>query len=89
MTTLQQQIPPEAISRVSAYDWMGSQVFLPLGLLAVGPIQEAICASTTLWASAAWAVLSTTLLLAVRSLRDLKARDEGIEKAAQDIHPVP
>jgi hypothetical protein len=89
MTTLQQQIPPEAISRVSAYDWMGSQVFLPLGLLAVGPIQEAIGASTTLWASAAWAVLSTTLLLAVRSLRDLKARDEGIEKAAQDIHPVP
>jgi hypothetical protein len=72
VTTLQQQVPPEAISRVSAYDWMGSQLFLPLGLLAVGPIQEAIGASSTMWISAGWAVFSTALVLSVRSVREVK-----------------
>src|SRR6266511_1328579 len=72
MTTLQQQVAPEAISRVSAYDWMGSQVFLPLGLLAVGPVQTAIGVSTTMWISAGWAVLSTALALSVRSVREVK-----------------
>ena len=37
-TTLQERIPPESISRVSAYDWMGSLALLPLGYLAAGPL---------------------------------------------------
>jgi len=71
ITTLQRHVPPEAISRVSAYDWMGSQVFLPLGLLVVGPVEESIGASATMWISTAWAVVSTTLVLSVRSVREV------------------
>ena len=41
-TTLQEQIPPEALSRVSAFDWMGSLAFYPLGMIIAGPIAAVI-----------------------------------------------
>lgn len=37
-TALAQRIPPHLLSRVSAYDWMGSLAFLPLGYLLTGPV---------------------------------------------------
>jgi MFS family permease len=58
-TTLQQEIPPESLSRVSAWDWLGSLAFLPLGYALAGPVSGAIGVSTTLWISAAWVVVST------------------------------
>jgi MFS family permease len=41
-TTLQEQIPAEALSRVSAFDLMGSLAFYPLGMAVAGPIAAAI-----------------------------------------------
>ncbi len=38
MTTMQREVPSEILSRVSAYDWFGSLVFLPIGTALVGPI---------------------------------------------------
>ncbi len=35
-TTMQREVPSEVLSRVSAYDWFGSLVFLPLGYAIVG-----------------------------------------------------
>jgi len=35
-TTMQREVPAEVLSRVSAYDWFGSLVFLPLGYRACG-----------------------------------------------------
>ena len=37
-TLLQQRVPANVLSRVSAYDWLGSIVFFPLGLAATGPV---------------------------------------------------
>lgn len=37
-TALAQRIPPHLLSRVSAWDWMGSLAFLPLGYLLAGPV---------------------------------------------------
>ena len=37
-TTLQQHVPEEALSRVSAWDWMGSFAFMPLGFVLAGPL---------------------------------------------------
>jgi MFS family permease len=74
-TTLQQHVPEEALSRVSAWDWMGSFLFLPLGLIAAGPVSDAIGISTTLWISVGWAVLSTLAVLAVPSVRHLRRLD--------------
>jgi hypothetical protein len=36
-TTMQREIPPDALSRVSSYDPLGSFMFGPIGLLAAGP----------------------------------------------------
>jgi MFS family permease len=40
-TTLQQQIPPQHLSRVSSVDWTVSMVISPLGNMAVGPLAAA------------------------------------------------
>jgi MFS family permease len=82
-TTLQQHVPEEALSRVSAWDWMGSFLFLPLGLIAAGPVADLIGISTTLWIAVAWAVLSTLVVLCVPSVRNLRRLDEPDEPEQQ------
>jgi hypothetical protein len=52
-STLQSEIPPESLSRVSAYDWLGSLAFNPLGAALVGPIAAGVGIETTLIACAA------------------------------------
>ena len=41
-TALQTHIPTESLSRVSAYDSLGSFVLGPIGLAAIGPIADAV-----------------------------------------------
>lgn len=78
-TTLQQHVREDALSRVSAWDWMGSFLFLPLGLIAAGPVADLIGISTTLWIAVAWAVLSTLTVLLVPSVRNLRRLEEAEE----------
>jgi predicted MFS family arabinose efflux permease len=40
-TALAERIPPHALSRVSAFDYMGSLALLPLGYVLAGPLGEA------------------------------------------------
>ena len=47
-TAIAERIPPHAISRVSAFDWMGSLALLPLGFLLAGPAAEAFGAAEVL-----------------------------------------
>jgi MFS family permease len=47
-TAIAERIPPHAISRVSAFDWMGSLALLPIGYLLAGPLAEAFGASEVL-----------------------------------------
>ena len=47
-TTLAQEIPPAALSRVAAFDWMGSLGLLPVGYLLAGPIAASVGATETL-----------------------------------------
>ena len=81
-TTLQQHVPEEALSRVSAWDWMGSFAFLPLGLILAGPVSHAIGISTTLWISVGYLVVSTLAVLLVPSVRNLRRLDEPEPEAA-------
>jgi len=76
-TTLQQHVPEEALSRVSAWDWMGSFLFLPLGLIAAGPVSDQIGISSTLWISVGWAIVSTLAVLLVPSVRNLRRLDDA------------
>jgi MFS family permease len=73
-TTLQQHVPPEALSRVSAYDWFGSLAFAPLGLVIAGPLSDAIGISETLVVAAVASLLLTLLCLATPSVRAIESR---------------
>jgi MFS family permease len=72
LTTLQERIPPAAISRVSAYDWLGSIVFQPAGYVLVGPLVAALGTRSTLLLCAsalAAASIGVSSLGAVRAVR--------------------
>ncbi len=45
-TSLAQRIPPEALSRVSSYDWMGSLALVPIGYLGAGLIARSVDPAT-------------------------------------------
>jgi MFS family permease len=72
-TALQQQVPREALSRVSAYEWLGSLLFLPAGFMLAGPLSDQIGIDATLWLSAAVLLGSNLAILAVPSVRKLRA----------------
>jgi MFS family permease len=78
-TTLQQHVPEKALSRVSAWDWMGSLAFFPLGFILAGPVSGAIGISTTLWISTGYMIVSTLAVLLVPSVRKLERLDQEPE----------
>src|SRR5262249_22721826 len=47
-SALAHHIPPHALSRVSAWDWMGSLGLLPLGYLVAGPLADTFGAPVVL-----------------------------------------
>lgn len=75
-TTLQEHIAPDKLSRVSAYDWMGSFAFLPLGYALAGPVAAAIGIGKTLAIASGWVVASTLAVLFVPGVRKLRRGDE-------------
>jgi len=81
-TTQAQQIPPEALSRVTAYDWLGSLALEPVGLALIGPVAAGLGLSTTLWLSAIVLTLLQAAVLLVPSVRRLEA-------VAGEPTPVP
>ncbi|HEX5527807.1 MAG TPA: MFS transporter [Solirubrobacterales bacterium] len=75
-TTAAQNIPPESLGRVVAYDWFGSLALEPLTLALVGPIAAGIGISTTLWLGAAAMTVCQLCVLLVPSVRRLEAKIE-------------
>jgi MFS family permease len=86
-TTLQQHVREDALSRVSAWDWMGSFAFFPLGFVLAGPISNVIGISRTLWISVGWAVASTLAMLLVPSVRNLRRLGEPDREAVLSTLP--
>ena len=79
-TTLQQQIAPERLSRVSSYDLLGSYALVPLGTVLIGPLSVAIGTADTLWVAALVVLTATSAVLAVPDVRALRR----VEAAAQE-----
>jgi len=80
-TSLQERVPRDRLSRVSAYNWMGAMIFLPAGYAIAGPVANAIGVSTSLWIGAAWIVLSTIAVLSVPAVRNVRSVVAGRENA--------
>ncbi|MFH9870021.1 MFS transporter [Streptomyces lydicus] len=74
-TTVQREVPEEALSRVSSYDWFGSLAFAPLGLLVAGPVAARIGVGHALAGCAALVVLASAAALLSPQVRGLRAPD--------------
>jgi predicted MFS family arabinose efflux permease len=73
-TTMQQEIPPDKLSRVYSYDALGSIGLVPLGYALAGPAAEAFGVRATLWGAAAIGTLVTLAVLLSRDVRTLERR---------------
>ena len=69
ITTMQEQVPPEALSRVTAYDWLASVAFNPIGYAIVAPLAAAVGVARLLWVIAAGQVAAGVLMAALPSVR--------------------
>ena len=70
-TALAERVPPHVLSRVTAYDWMGSLALLPLGYVLAGPLGEKFGATEVLIGGSVLALISLTSTLFVRDVREL------------------
>lgn len=71
---LQEQIPPDLLSRVSAYDALGSIALTPIGTTLAGPIALALGTRTTLAGAGIVIVVSAAAVLFVPEVRSLTRR---------------
>jgi MFS family permease len=71
-TALAERVPAHMLSRVTAYDWMGSLALLPLGYVLAGPLGERLGATEVLVGGSLLALLSLTCTLAVRDVRSVR-----------------
>jgi MFS family permease len=76
-TTMAERIPPHALSRASAYEWMGSLILLPVGYLAAGPAAEAAGTETVLVGGAILTAVVLALGLVPRDTRTLESTRTG------------
>ncbi|MCT9088480.1 MFS transporter [Streptomyces sp. ASQP_92] len=85
MTALNQEIPEEKLSRVSAYDWLGSIAMVPVATALAGPAQNAVGRTSALWGCSALIVLLTAAVLCVPDVRRLTRRGEPVALAAPEV----
>ena len=72
-TAMQTNIPREALSRVSAYDAMGSLMFGPIGLALAGPLIAGVGARAAFFIAAAVSAAAVLGALLFRSVRQLSS----------------
>jgi MFS family permease len=79
-TALQEHVPQDELSRVTAWNWLGLLVLFPLGLLLAGPFSDLVGVTQTVWLSAATIVVLVLVGFCVPSMRNLPSR--AAEEAA-------
>jgi MFS family permease len=77
-TALAQRIPPHLLSRVTAWDWMGSLALLPAGYLLAGPVAHHVGAVHVMVWGGILGTLSCALGLLPRSTRTLTRLDLAV-----------
>lgn len=73
-TAMQQHVPEQVLSRVIAYDWLGSAVLMPVGYALVGPAVVLFGLAPTLWAAAGVIAALCAVALASSDVRNLSGR---------------
>jgi MFS family permease len=77
---MQREIPTHVLSRVSAYDWFGSLVILPIGMALAGPVASKVGIKATLLGCGVLIILLILVTLLVPSVVRLTAptRETGM-----------
>ncbi|WP_406302615.1 MFS transporter [Streptomyces sp. NBC_00885] len=81
VTSMQQLIPENVVSRISSYDWLISLVVAPLGYAAAGPLSEHAGTSATLSIALALSTVPVALLLMVPGIRRVRRSSDGMAMA--------
>jgi MFS family permease len=76
-TTMAERIPPHALSRASAWEWMGSLALLPFGYLLAGPAAEATSPETVMVTGAILTAIALAAGLLPRDTRTLRRAEQG------------
>jgi MFS family permease len=85
MLALHQEIPEDKMSRVSAYDWLGSVSLTPLCTALAGPVADTFGRTRTLWGSSALVVLLTVAVLLVPDVRRLERHARPRASVPEDV----
>src|SRR3954463_8983749 len=85
-TSIQEQVPPQAVSRVSSYDFSVSLGLMPLGMAVAGPIAATAGLHATLVGLGVLGVLAALGWLAVPDVRRVR---RGTAQAAPLAAPAP
>jgi MFS family permease len=89
-TALAQRIPPHLLSRVSAWDWMGSLALLPLGYLLAGPVAARLGSVEVLVGGGLLGVATMALALASAEVRTLpRLPDPPAPGTLVEAPPIP
>jgi MFS family permease len=86
-TSIQEQVPAHAVSRVSSYDFTVSLGLMPLGMAAAGPIAAAAGLHATLAGLSALGVIAALGWLAVPDVRRVRRPERA--PAAAGPHATP
>lgn len=85
MTTMQNEVPAESLSRVASYDALGSLMLGPVGLMLAGPATLAFGVHAALIGAGVVSLVTTGLALLSPDVRRLRSRPAG---AAVDLVPA-
>jgi predicted MFS family arabinose efflux permease len=84
-TAVQQEIPPEVLARVSAYDWLVSLGAMPLGY-ALGPLlAREIGYTWPLTAAAVLVVIALSIPVSLPAVRNLRLRTAAAGESRVDV----
>jgi MFS family permease len=87
-TLLARRIPTTALSRVSAYDWMGTLALAPVGYVLAGPLAVIFGGRTVLAVGGALGIAMLGLALLPRSTRRL-GYGSSAEQPGEDVGVEP
>ena len=85
-TAMQENVPQRSLSRVTAYDWMGSILMLPVGMTIAGALAESVGTRPVLITAAVWNVIGVGIpLLVLPSIRGLGRKAQAAPVAPEAL----
>ena len=79
-TTMQQEVPPEMLSRVASYDALGGIALTPAATAIAGPIATAIGTAGVLSAGGALVAVLPVLTLLIPEVRNMRRKQRPHRK---------